>query len=353
MHPKSLISIVLFVLVMLGAQESYAQNRIIKVDGGRKIIATTADSVMLDSLKQISIDSTLLKKDLAKNKPSPAQQLNQAIAKKRHFSITKDTISPGAHFALSIVPGMGQLYNKQTWKTPTYIAAIGGFAAGGLITNSQYKSKRNQWQKALNLQLPNEITAPLNRDMNSLGTARTTLFALAGATYMFQLADATFNYRGHHNPVRKATMLAALFPGAGFFYTKTYWRLPIYYGGFVAIATVIDYNSRSYQRYKTAYNLVADGNPSTIDEFNGQFSADALKNARDGYRRNRDLGVICIVGAYALSIIDTYVIATLKNWDVSEDLAMTIEPTSFEELKIYSTTGPITTNVGMKLKLKF
>lgn len=353
MRRKLFISLVLLLLILSGARDSYAQTKIIKVDGGRKITATTADSVLLDSLKRISIDSTLLKNKLAKNKLSPAQLLNDAITKKRHFSLTKDTISPGAHFALSLVPGMGQLYNKQTWKTPTYIAAIAGFAAGGMITSNKYKNTKNQWQKAVNLQLPNEITAPLNREMNSLGTARTALFALAGATYMFQLADATFNYRGHHNPVRKATMLAAIFPGAGFFYTKTYWRLPIYYGGFVAIATIIDYNSRNYQRYKTAYNLVADGDPSTIDEFNGQFSEDALKNARNGYRRNRDLGVICLVGAYALSIIDTYVIATLKNWDVSEDLAMTIEPTSFEDLKIYSTTGPITTNVGMKLKLKF
>ena len=262
----------LLLLSMIGTVDVCAQNLIIKVDGGRKITASKADSVLLDSLRVQSLDSTILTNELKPKKASPAQQLNEAVAQRQRFSLTKDTISPGSHFALSLVPGMAQINNRQYWKTPTFIAAIGALSAGGLITSNQYNVAKQNWQQAVNLGQPYEIVAPLNRQMNSLGTARTALFAMAGATYLYQLADAVYNYKGYHNPVRKATMLAAIFPGAGFFYTKTYWRIPIYYGGFVAIATVIDYNSRNYQRYKMAYSLNADGDPSTVDEFNGGYT---------------------------------------------------------------------------------
>lgn len=368
MTVRSIITLV-FALIFIGVGDVYGQQKVKIVGGKRFEVVDSAALHKADSLARVDslfradslagkIDTTLLKGDPKKNikkeskKSRELEMLNGELAKRAQFKLTRDTISAGALVGLSVVPGLGQIYNKQYWKAPVFLLAGGAFLTGGLVTDSKYKSYKEQWQNAIDLSLPNEIVDPLTRKMRQAGSTRTIFYALAGATYLYQLADATYNYRGYQNPVRTATIMAALFPGAGFIYTKTYWRLPIYYGGFAVLATVVDYNARNYERYNRAYLAVADGDPGTKDEFNGRYSADVLKNAKDAYRRNRDLGIIGLVGAYALSIIDTYVIATLKNWDVSPDLSFRIEPTLFDE-QVYRATTPRPQSAGMSLKITF
>ena len=135
---------------------------------------------------------------------------------------------------------------------------------------------------------------------------------------------------------------------------QTYWRIPVYYGGFIALATVIDYNNRNYQRYKTAYNALTDGNPSTVDEFNGRYSAELLADVRNAYRRDRDLAIIGMAAAYLLSVIDTYVIASLKNWDVDEDLTVRVQPTMIDTRFNGRTVSPSQgSSYGLALKVRF
>lgn len=363
-----------FALIFMSILCVNAQQRVKIVSGKKFEVVDSAallkkDSLMMaDSIRRVDslakariggkdstlVDTTLLKNDPKKNlkKNKELDFLSKELAKKERFKLTRDTISPGALVALSVIPGMGQIYNKQYWKVPVYLGVGAMFLAGGLVYDSKYKEYKSEWQKGIDLSLPSELTAPWQKKMSQAGTARTVFYALAGATYLYQLADATFNYRGYNNPVRTATILAALFPGAGFVYTKVYWRLPIYYGGFAALATVVDYNARNFERYNNAYKAVADNDPTTVDEFNGRYSAEVLKNAKDGYRRNRDLGIIGLVGAYALSIIDTYVISTLKNWDVSPDLSVRVVPTFFED-QVYRATTPKPQAAGMSLQIKF
>lgn len=368
---------------MVGAQQ--LQQRV-KIVGGKRIIVAVVDSAMMhrtdslhradslfkmDSLLQggTMVDSlkgkgaeydsaallTNVNDNLRKEKKGSKElaMLNEGLAQRsRKFSLTRDTISPGALVGLSLIPGLGQVYNKQYLKAPLFLAAGGAFLAGGVIYGGKFKQAKNEWQNAVNLALPREQIEPLQKRMIQAESSTTIFYSLAAATYLYQLADATYNYRGYDNPVRTATILAALFPGAGFVYTKVYWRLPIYYGGFAVLATVVDYNARNFDRYNSAYLAVADGDPNTRDEFNGRYSAEVLKNAKDGYRRNRDFGIICLVGAYALSIIDTFVIASLKNWDVSSDLSIRVEPTMFEE-QIYRGSTPRPQAAGMSLKIMF
>lgn len=287
-------------------------------------------------------------KRMWKNMP----QDGTAVLAKERFSLVKDTISPTAHFVLSLVPGMGQIYNRQWYKAPIFIGLIGGFTAGGVIASGNYQTARDDWQRAIDLNLPEDVVNPLERKMKQQGTIRTLFYSAAAVTYLYQIADATFKYRGYMNPVRKSTVLAAVFPGAGLIYTKTYWRLPIYYGAFAVAATVVDYNNRYYQRYRDAYDALTDGDPSTQDEFHGRYTEDQLSNARDAYRRDRDLGIILMAGVYALNIIDTYVTATLKNWEVDENLSINVRPTLFKEYA-YTKSGGYTSGTGLSLVIRF
>lgn len=64
------------------------------------------------------------------------------------------------------------------------------------------------------------------------------------------MGDAAVNYRYDASPVKKATTLATIFPGAGQVYNKSYWKLPFVVGGLATTIYTIDWNNRGYQRFK-------------------------------------------------------------------------------------------------------
>jgi hypothetical protein len=53
---------------------------------------------------------------------------------------------------------------------------------------------------------------------------------------------------------------------------------------------------------------------------------DQLKRLKDYNRRNRDFCVILSGVAYALNIVDANVTAHLKDFDLSDDLSMSVQP---------------------------
>ncbi len=348
---KYIVALLFFGAVAHGA----AQPPILtKIEGGRRA-GVDVDSVMLvaDSLRRDSIlTARAIRDSLKMDSVQYAKYVSDSLRKANRFNLTRDTLTPGALLGLSFVPGLGQVYNRQYWKTPTFVGLMGGFVAGGAIFGDAYSQTQVKWQESVNIDPESAQTTSLRKQMYDQQSASTIFYAMAGATYLYSIADATFNFRGNMSHIRKATTLAAIFPGAGFFYTGTYWRIPIYYGGFAVTASVIDFNNRYYERFKTAYNIVTDGDPTTVDEFGGRYSADVLKNARDGYRRNRDFGIICTAAIYLLSVIDTYVIATLKNWDVSPDLSVMVTPTVFNQT-ITSPALSMPTGAGLSLRLSF
>lgn len=137
---------------------------------------------------------------------------------------------------------------------------------------------------------------------------------------------------------KKAMWLAIVLPGAGQIYNRKYWKLPIVYGGFLGCAYAMRWNNQMYQDYSQAYLDIMDDDPNTksymqfikvqreltssdIDRYKNVF-----KSRKDKYRRWRDLSFFCMLGVYALSIIDAYVDAQLSQFDISDDLSLRIEP---------------------------
>ena len=116
------------------------------------------------------------------------------------------------------------------------------------------------------------------------------------------------------------------------------------------MAYMIDWNNRGYKRFKLAYDLVTDNNELTVDEFNGRYSADFLRNLRNNYRRNRDLCIILTGAFYLLNIIDAHVDAQLKDYDISDDLAVTVEPVISN---FYSMQQSQNNLVGFSIKFSF
>lgn len=138
--------------------------------------------------------------------------------------------------------------------------------------------------------------------------------------------------------IKRAMWLAIVLPGAGQIYNRKYWKLPIIYGGLVGCVYALNWNNSMYKDYSQAYRDIMDNDPNTqsynqflhlgnkITAENMKNYQDIFKKRKDKYRRWRDLSVVCMVGVYALSIIDAYVDASLSEFDISDDLSLKITP---------------------------
>ena len=145
------------------------------------------------------------------------------------------------------------------------------------------------------------------------------------ATAARPIITDTLDWRYGHSP-RKASILSAILPGAGQVYNHKYWKVPIVIGGLGASYYFIRENNSQYQRYKDAYIAIIDGDPNTVDEFNGQFSSQSILNVADTYRRWRDLSYIAIGAVYILNIVDASVDAHFVRFDVGRDLSLELAP---------------------------
>ncbi len=137
---------------------------------------------------------------------------------------------------------------------------------------------------------------------------------------------------------KRALWLAIVIPGAGQIYNRKYWKLPIVYGGFVGCAYAMRWNNQMYRDYSQAYMDIMDNDPNTqsynqflhlgakIDESNIERYQKLFKSRKDKFRRWRDLSFFCLVGVYALSVVDAYVDASLSEFDISNNLSLRVEP---------------------------
>ncbi len=139
------------------------------------------------------------------------------------------------------------------------------------------------------------------------------------------------------DPMR-AVWLSALFPGLGQIYNRRYWKLPIVVGGYVGLFYATTWNSNMLADYQRAYLDIMDSDPTTnsyMDFFSSAYKEEdidkewltsVLKQRKDYYRQYRDLCIICMIGLYAVCMIDAYVDAQLYHFDVSPDISMQWQP---------------------------
>ena len=117
------------------------------------------------------------------------------------------------------------------------------------------------------------------------------------------------------NP-KRALWLSLVVPGAGQIYNRKYWKLPIIYGGFVGCIYAMRWNNQMYHDYSQAYLDIMDDDPTTqsynmflhlgtqITNENLSRYQDIFRKRKDRYRRWRDLSFFCMIGVYALSVVD-------------------------------------------------
>ena len=162
---------------------------------------------------------------------------------------------------------------------------------------------------------------------------------------------------------KRAMWLARVLPGAGQIYNRKYWKLPLVYGGITGCIYAITWNNQMFHDYSQAYMDIMDNDPNTdsyndflhlgnvVDESNKSRYQELFRKRKDRYRRWRDLSVFALIGVYALSVIDAYVDASLSEFDISDDLSLSVSPTVIDA----RSTGGVSKSpaIGVGCSLRF
>ncbi|MBL0743539.1 DUF5683 domain-containing protein [Chryseolinea lacunae] len=154
-------------------------------------------------------------------------------------------------------------------------------------------------------------------------------------------------YAARYNP-RKALLYAAVLPGLGQIYNKKYWKLPLVYGGFIALGYAINFYQDGYINYKAKlFSNLENGYTGDSDIAPGDvYTTSTYRNVVDLYRRQRDFMIVLMGGMYLLQLVDAHVDAHLKEFDLNPQLKVSWYP-SVEYNDLVGRTS------GVSLVLKF
>ncbi len=259
--------------------------------------------------------------DYSRKEPYPLKRYFKSLAGKDSMNISR--MWAGSF----ILPGSAQLYNKQYWKIPLVYASIGGFSYAAYHYNTRWHDTGDEKFKT-------------NRNLCYLGVA---------LSYWGSVMDGVVNFKYHKKVLpARASLYSAMLPGLGQIYNGDYWKIPIFYGGFIAAGYFISSNNSQFLRYKDLYYQTSDPD----SELYGKYNPKTMQYYKDTYRRYRDYSILTGVIIYALNIIDANVFAHLQDFDISEDLSVSFSPGIVIPSSQYFTfnNGPY---VGLNLKLTF
>ena len=153
----------------------------------------------------------------------------------------------------------------------------------------------------------------------------------------------------------KTAVLYSLIPGGGQIYNKVYWKVPVIYAAFTGLIYFINSNNNGFNECKQEY-IYRVNNPTGVNGMVkdphsdlANYSLDDLLTLKNDYEKYRNLCVVGIIAVYVLNLVDAAVDAHLKNFDISNNLA--IEATPY--FNLYSNNYTSSTITGFNLTLKF
>jgi hypothetical protein len=147
----------------------------------------------------------------------------------------------------------------------------------------------------------------------------------------------------------RATMLAVAFPGLGQIYNRKYWKVPFVYAGFGGLVYAVTFNASTYNTYMKAcqdftdavpetqsyLTLLKYSDPTTYDPVlypetakisETEWYKERMLKGIDYYKKYRDLSYIGFAVWYLVTILDANVDASLYNYDISDNLNLTLTP---------------------------
>ncbi len=153
-----------------------------------------------------------------------------------------------------------------------------------------------------------------------------------------------------HDP-RIATRRSLIIPGWGQAYNHEYWKIPVVWGALAIPTYTYFYNIKYYKITQFAYNAlyqatygsygIGSGIPPTTADSAGLKNIDpiikdavlagrldlaGLQSFRNSFKKDSDYSILWFILLWGINIADATVFGHLKNFDVSNDLALHVEP---------------------------
>ncbi len=143
-----------------------------------------------------------------------------------------------------------------------------------------------------------------------------------------------------------------IIPGWGQITNRQVWKVPIIYGLLGGLGYYSVYLTKEYHNYRAAYYNSFDTNTDfkfgeTPEYLEGSL-ASSLKSNRDFLRNRRDFIYITIALSHLLNVVDAYVFAHLRTFDVSDDLSLngSLTPTTIST-GLYGQVPAVTLSINL------
>lgn len=137
--------------------------------------------------------------------------------------------------------------------------------------------------------------------------------------------DSIFKFNTKLPSPKRAGLYSALIPSLGQIYNKQYWKAGVVYAGFGVITGFLISNVKQYQYYHKVYIGRIDQDPTTTDTLS-IYTTEDISTLRKGYQTYTQYTVIAGTLAYLLNILDAYISAHLKTFDMSKDISFRASP---------------------------
>lgn len=144
--------------------------------------------------------------------------------------------------------------------------------------------------------------------------------------------EKTYHPDSLHSP-HKAVMHSLMIPGWGQLYNHQWWKVPIIYAGLGLLGDAIVFNQNYYTLFLKEAKLrergapTSERNPLLVNVNDGDVTANL-----DSYRRNRDLCILGMLGAWGIQMIDAYIDAKfIHSYTMDNNLSFKIKPGFIEQ----------------------
>lgn len=142
----------------------------------------------------------------------------------------------------------------------------------------------------------------------------------------YKKQDAPESNQSKFPTPRSVLFKSMIIPGWGQIANDQIWKVPIIYGMFAGVGVYAGYLNDQYQDYRAAYY---NSNQNEDNDFRFGPTPERLQNVnpsqllsvRDNFHNQRDFMFVVMGLAYGLNILDAYIYAHMRSFDVSDDLS--------------------------------
>lgn len=123
----------------------------------------------------------------------------------------------------------------------------------------------------------------------------------------------------------KAALYSLIVPGAGQFYNRRYWKVPLALAAEVAAIYLLNQNISEFKKWDEEWKfqlLNGTNNPDVT----AVYDPSAIKRIRDNARQNKDYSWLGVIGIHILAAAEAFIDRHLIEFDVSDDLSLKVSP---------------------------